>query len=43
MSNRFRMLNVQHVFLGVEHKLATLKNFLEANQDLQANLEQINV
>jgi 3-deoxy-D-manno-octulosonate 8-phosphate phosphatase (KDO 8-P phosphatase) len=32
MSNRFRMLKVQHVFLGVEHKLDTLKNFLETSQ-----------
>ncbi len=31
MSNRFRMLRVQHVFLGVEHKLDTLKAFMEAN------------
>jgi 3-deoxy-D-manno-octulosonate 8-phosphate phosphatase (KDO 8-P phosphatase) len=31
MNNRFRMLNVQHVFLGVEHKLDTLKKFIEDN------------
>jgi len=31
MSNRFMMLKVQHVFLGVEHKLNTLKDFLESN------------
>jgi len=31
MVNRFRMLNVRHVFLGVEHKLDTLKAFLETN------------
>jgi 3-deoxy-D-manno-octulosonate 8-phosphate phosphatase (KDO 8-P phosphatase) len=31
MSNRFRMLNVQHVFLGAEHKLDTLKSFMESN------------
>lgn len=29
MVNRFRMLNVKHVFLGVEHKLDTLKTFME--------------
>jgi len=32
MSNRFKMLNVRHVFLGVEHKLDTLKTYMEANQ-----------
>lgn len=31
MTNRFRMLNVQHVFIGVEHKLETLKGFIESN------------
>ncbi|HOX78356.1 MAG TPA: HAD-IIIA family hydrolase [Bacteroidales bacterium] len=31
MSNRFRMLRVQHVFLGIEHKLETLRKFLEEN------------
>lgn len=31
MINRFRMLNVRHVFLGVEHKLDTLKTFMETN------------
>lgn len=29
MVNRFRMLNVKHVFLGVEHKLETLKTYLD--------------
>ena len=32
MINRFRMLNVKHVFIGVEHKLDTLMTFLEANE-----------
>jgi 3-deoxy-D-manno-octulosonate 8-phosphate phosphatase (KDO 8-P phosphatase) len=31
MDRRFRILKVQHVFLGVEHKLDTLKRFLEDN------------
>ena len=31
MSNRFRMLNVQHVYLGIENKLDTLKQFMEEN------------
>jgi 3-deoxy-D-manno-octulosonate 8-phosphate phosphatase (KDO 8-P phosphatase) len=31
MINRFRMLNVKHVFLGVEHKMDTLKRFMEEN------------
>jgi 3-deoxy-D-manno-octulosonate 8-phosphate phosphatase (KDO 8-P phosphatase) len=31
MTNRFKMLKVQHVFLGVEHKLPVLKEFMEAN------------
>lgn len=31
MNNRFRMLKVEKVFLGVEHKLDTLKNYLEEN------------
>ncbi len=31
MVNRFRMLNIKHVFLGVEHKLDTLKTFLQTN------------
>lgn len=31
MINRFRMLQVKHVFLGVEHKLNTLKTFMETN------------
>jgi 3-deoxy-D-manno-octulosonate 8-phosphate phosphatase (KDO 8-P phosphatase) len=31
MINRFRMLRVQHVYLGVEHKLNTLKSFMETN------------
>jgi 3-deoxy-D-manno-octulosonate 8-phosphate phosphatase (KDO 8-P phosphatase) len=29
MDRRFRILKVQHVFLGVEHKLDTLKRYLE--------------
>jgi 3-deoxy-D-manno-octulosonate 8-phosphate phosphatase (KDO 8-P phosphatase) len=29
MDNRFRMLRVDHVFLGVEHKLDTLRKFME--------------
>jgi 3-deoxy-D-manno-octulosonate 8-phosphate phosphatase (KDO 8-P phosphatase) len=32
MINRFKMLKVKHVFLNVEHKLHTLKDFLETNQ-----------
>lgn len=28
MSNRFKMLRVEHVFLGVEHKMDTLKSFI---------------
>jgi 3-deoxy-D-manno-octulosonate 8-phosphate phosphatase (KDO 8-P phosphatase) len=31
MINRFQMLRVRHVFLGVDHKLDTLKSFMEAN------------
>jgi 3-deoxy-D-manno-octulosonate 8-phosphate phosphatase (KDO 8-P phosphatase) len=31
MINRFSMLKVTHVYLGVEHKLDTLKSFMEAN------------
>ncbi len=31
MINRFRMLKVQQVFLGVEHKLDTLKAFMQEN------------
>jgi 3-deoxy-D-manno-octulosonate 8-phosphate phosphatase (KDO 8-P phosphatase) len=31
MTNRFRMLKVQQVYLGVEHKLDTLKIFMEEN------------
>jgi len=31
MSNRFRMLNVQDIFLGVEHKIETLKTYIETN------------
>ena len=31
MINRFRMLNVKDVFIGVEHKLDTLKTFIETN------------
>jgi 3-deoxy-D-manno-octulosonate 8-phosphate phosphatase (KDO 8-P phosphatase) len=31
MINRFRMLKVKHVFLGVEHKLNTLKTFMDTN------------
>jgi len=31
MSNRFRMLKVQHVYLGIENKLETLKQFMEEN------------
>jgi 3-deoxy-D-manno-octulosonate 8-phosphate phosphatase (KDO 8-P phosphatase) len=31
MNTRFRMLKVDHVFLGVEHKLDTLKKFIEEN------------
>ena len=32
MLNRFSMLKVRHVYLGVEHKLETLKKFMEENQ-----------
>ena len=32
MLNRFSMLKVRHVYLGVEHKLETLKIFMEENQ-----------
>jgi len=32
MSNRFSMLKVSHVFLGIENKLDTLKNFIETQQ-----------
>jgi 3-deoxy-D-manno-octulosonate 8-phosphate phosphatase (KDO 8-P phosphatase) len=28
IANRFRMLGIQHVFLGVEHKLDALKDFM---------------
>lgn len=28
IETRFKMLNVEHVFLGIEHKLDTLKEFL---------------
>jgi 3-deoxy-D-manno-octulosonate 8-phosphate phosphatase (KDO 8-P phosphatase) len=31
MINRFKMLNVKYVYLGVEHKIDTLKEFMEAN------------
>ncbi|MCU0371343.1 MAG: 3-deoxy-D-manno-octulosonate 8-phosphate phosphatase [Bacteroidales bacterium] len=31
MSNRFSMLKVQHVYLGVEHKLDKLIEFMEEN------------
>jgi 3-deoxy-D-manno-octulosonate 8-phosphate phosphatase (KDO 8-P phosphatase) len=31
MSNRFSMLKVSHVFLGIENKLDTLKNFIETS------------
>lgn len=34
MINRFKMLRVQHVYLGVEHKLDTLQEFMTAH-DLQ--------
>ena len=32
MSNRFRMLKVQDIFLGIEHKLPKLKEFMEENR-----------
>lgn len=32
MNNRFRMLKVQDVFLGVEHKLDKLKEFMEMHR-----------
>ncbi len=38
MENRFKMLNVEHVFLGVEHKLETLKGFMK-----EKGLEPANV
>jgi len=31
MSNRFSMLKVQHVYLGIEQKLETLKGFMAEN------------
>jgi 3-deoxy-D-manno-octulosonate 8-phosphate phosphatase (KDO 8-P phosphatase) len=31
MSNRFSMLKVKHVYLGIENKLGTLKEFMETN------------
>jgi 3-deoxy-D-manno-octulosonate 8-phosphate phosphatase (KDO 8-P phosphatase) len=31
MSNRFSMLKVQHVYLGIEQKLDTLKGFMAEN------------
>ena len=38
MENRFKMLNVEHVFLGVEHKLETLKGVMK-----EKGLEPANV
>jgi len=38
MENRFKMLNVEHVFLGIEHKLETLKGFMK-----EKGLEPANV
>jgi 3-deoxy-D-manno-octulosonate 8-phosphate phosphatase (KDO 8-P phosphatase) len=38
MSNRFSMLKVQHVYLGVEHKLDTLKEFMETHGFLPENM-----
>ncbi|NTV84625.1 MAG: HAD-IIIA family hydrolase [Bacteroidales bacterium] len=31
MTNRFSMLKVRHVYLGIENKLDTLKEFMEGN------------
>lgn len=38
MVNRFKALRIQHVFLGVENKLAVMKSFMEQN-----NLDRENV
>ena len=38
MTNRFSMLKVKHVYLGIEHKLDTLKMFMEENHLMPENV-----